>query len=121
MANPIGGSTETDGGTISVPYAYGLVDGMVSLSATLTALIGDSSKTANPYVTITNDASLADGTRVAELSLNTPAVALLSLLGEQSTGTSDHEVHFNPKNGPTTTLTLHFNGATSASAVFTGG
>jgi len=121
MTNPIGGSAETDGGTITVPYAYGLVDGMVSLSATLTGLIGDSSKTANPYVSITNDASLTDGTRVAELSLNTPAVGLLSLLGEVATANTDHEVHFNPKSGPTTTLTLHFNGATTASAVFSGG
>jgi len=121
MANPIGGSTDSDNGTITVPYAAGIVNGMVSLSAALTGLIGDSSKTAKPYVSISNDNSLADGTIVAQLALATPAIGLLALLGSNSTSTTDHEVHLNPKGTGTTTLTLHFNGATSAVAVFTGG
>lgn len=115
------GETHTDGGTITVPYNSGAtVIGSLVLSAAMTAAVGSGGSSCRPYVTITNDAQIADGTVVNALVLNTPAINLLSLLGGADSGVaSQANINFNPK-GTGATLTLHFNGANVASLVFTG-
>lgn len=122
MTVPRAGETHTDGGTITIPYSYGTISGSLGLSATLTALIGDSSKTAMPYVTISGDVNIPNGTTIAELELSTPAIGLLSLIGTQASETiTQGPLELYPSNPSGCTFTLHFNGATAASAVFTGG
>lgn len=118
----IAGETHTDSGTISVPYNSGSpVLGSICLSAALTAAVGSASQTARPYVTITNDVNIPDGTTVAQVVLTTAAINVLSLLGSQdSVAATQGPLTFYPKGGGAT-LTLHFNGASMASAVFTGG
>jgi hypothetical protein len=121
MTTPIAGETHTDNGTITIAPGVGsATSGAIELSATLTTLIGGAAAAARPYVTVTNDSILADGTIVAELSLATPAVSLTSLVGIEDQDTCSHSVVLYPNNLGTTTLTLHFNGASAASAVFTG-
>jgi hypothetical protein len=118
----IAGETHTDSGTISVPYNAGSpVVGSIGLSAALSAGVGSASQTARPYVTISGDVNIADGTTVAQAVLTTAAVNVLSLIGLQDAVTiTQGPLTFYPK-GPGITLTLHFNGASMASAVFTGG
>lgn len=121
MSNPRTVKLDTDGGNATVAYASGTVTGSISLSATLTTTVGSGSSSAKPYVSVTNDGLFPDGTVLAQLNLNVPAVNLASLIGASANDTvTQNSVTIYPKSDGTTTLTLHFNGATAATAIFTG-
>lgn len=115
------GETHTDTGTITVPYNSGNpVVGSLALSAVLTSAINTSGSTARSYVTIANDANIADGTTILSLALGVPVVSLASLVGGVNSNSIDMgNINFNPKGGGVT-LTLHFGGATLATLSFSG-
>lgn len=79
------GSTTTNGGTIITVDAGKTWRGSITLSTSLSASIGLASKQATPTVTVQGtDADPTSGTVVAGVSVTTPAVSLLSLLGVTS-------------------------------------
>jgi len=119
---PVAAATSTDGGTMVLPYTGNPAVFGITLSATLVTAAGSSSKTASPYVSIAGDAALADLTVVAELQLATPAIIATALAGGAAYDSATFTpvvLYPQPKDGAV--LTLHFNGATTASAVVTGG
>lgn len=79
------GSTTTNGGTIITIDAGKTWRGSVTLSTSLSASVGASSKQVVPTVTVEGtDADPAEGTVITGVSVTTPAVGLLSLLGVTS-------------------------------------
>lgn len=79
------GSTTTNGGTIITVDAGKTWRGSITLSTSLSASIGLASKQATPTVTVQGtDADPTSGTVVTGVSVTTPAVSLLSLLGVTS-------------------------------------
>lgn len=120
MAIPRVGETHVDNGSFTIGYVAGVVTGSISLSGNLTTAIGAAATTVRPYVTVTGDMLIPDGTVLAELILSTPATLATSLIGSSDAGVVESDVTLYPNTGNVTTLTLHFNGASSASLVFTG-
>lgn len=79
------GSTTTNGGTIVTIDAGKTWRGSITLSTSLSASIGLASKQATPTVTVQGtDSDPVPGTVVTGVSVTTPAVSLLSLLGVTS-------------------------------------
>lgn len=121
MGSLTAGETHVDNGTITVPYAAGVLSGLVSLSAAYTAAAGTAAQTARPYVTVEKDAVLPASTVVAALVLATPTLSATSTAGAVSQNTVSVPFSIYPNVDGSTFLQLHFNGATAASAVLTGG
>ena len=121
MPNPRAGETHTDGGSFTVANTGGTITGSIEVGGTLVIGVGAGATNARPNVTITNDGVIPDGMIVAELPLSTPAVSVTSLIGAAVSDSIENDVTLYPKSDNSTTLTLHFNGATSASMVFTAG
>lgn len=122
MSTPTTGEAHVDSANfLTIPNGRQW-SGTVVISASAAAAIGSSAATIYPAVTVeSTDATTypSPGSIVAEVSLSTPAVNVLSLLGFAAEDSATFDVTINA-NTASVTLKLHFNGATGACAVATG-
>lgn len=118
------GSSTTDNGTfLTIPDGYHQFKGSITLSASMTGVVGSGSTIAYPYVTIEGTPLyFTPGDKMAQIAVGTPAINLLSLLGTSNSNSATIPIQFQTAapGGGSTNLKLHFNGATGVSAIAVG-
>jgi hypothetical protein len=118
MTTVLAGSATTNGATIITVPAGQTWRGSVTLSAALSAAIGVGALSASPSVTVQGTGAVpASGTVLTQLTLSTPAVAALALVGLGLTDSREAgEVKVTAPAGNAVTLQLNTGSATGAAA-----